>query len=326
MANRRSPADDPGSRRASAAAFDFDRVLAGRPEAKSIAEAATIAATVGEMIRNLRTAQGVSQTELARRVGSTQAHISEIERGIGRNGPTLLTLARIVSELGDTLIVDTQNRRLQADATTGSVAPDGVEALAPGMSGAGDGPSQGHALPVATRPLRGEPQPGRAPAVSGELARIEACIPALRRYAVALLGTHDEADDLVQECLVRALDDFHARREDDDVRAWLFTIMHNLFTRRTRRRRSPPLPGAFDDGSTAPGLASGAVPPPAAAPATGHQAWLNSLSERHAALEARISDEAQRPRADNDVVMRLKIEKLHVKEEIERLRKSAQFH
>ncbi len=47
---------------------------------------------------------------------------------------------------------------------------------------------------------------------------------------------------------------------------------------------------------------------------------LESLKERHAALDARILDEDQRPRPDTDTLMRLKLEKLHVKEEIERLR------
>ncbi|MGA9868082.1 MAG: YdcH family protein [Acetobacteraceae bacterium] len=49
------------------------------------------------------------------------------------------------------------------------------------------------------------------------------------------------------------------------------------------------------------------------------QAHLDSLRERHAALEARISEEDHRPRPDSDTLTRLKIEKLHVKEEIERL-------
>ena len=50
------------------------------------------------------------------------------------------------------------------------------------------------------------------------------------------------------------------------------------------------------------------------------QARLDALKARHAALETRIVDEDQRPRPDSDLLMRLKIEKLHVKEEIERLR------
>jgi hypothetical protein len=47
---------------------------------------------------------------------------------------------------------------------------------------------------------------------------------------------------------------------------------------------------------------------------------LDALKERHAALESRILDEDQRPRPDSDTLTRLKIEKLRVKEEIERLR------
>lgn len=49
-------------------------------------------------------------------------------------------------------------------------------------------------------------------------------------------------------------------------------------------------------------------------------ARLDALKERHAALEARILDEDQRPRPDSETLTRLKIEKLHVKEEMERLR------
>jgi hypothetical protein len=54
------------------------------------------------------------------------------------------------------------------------------------------------------------------------------------------------------------------------------------------------------------------------------QAHLEALQERHAALETRILDEDQRPRPDSDTLMRLKIEKLRVKEEMERLRTQVQ--
>ena len=50
------------------------------------------------------------------------------------------------------------------------------------------------------------------------------------------------------------------------------------------------------------------------------QSRLESLKERHAALEMRITEEDQRPMPDSETLNRLKIEKLHVKEEIERLR------
>src|ERR1700709_2255270 len=47
---------------------------------------------------------------------------------------------------------------------------------------------------------------------------------------------------------------------------------------------------------------------------------LDALKERHASLEERIMDEDQRPRPDSDPLTRLKLEKLHLKEEMERLR------
>jgi hypothetical protein len=49
-------------------------------------------------------------------------------------------------------------------------------------------------------------------------------------------------------------------------------------------------------------------------------AHLDALKERHASLENRILDEDQRPRPDDGTLARLKIEKLHVKDEIERLK------
>ena len=50
------------------------------------------------------------------------------------------------------------------------------------------------------------------------------------------------------------------------------------------------------------------------------QARLESLKERHASLDARIFDEDHRPKPDDAVLTRLKVEKLRVKEEMERLR------
>jgi hypothetical protein len=47
---------------------------------------------------------------------------------------------------------------------------------------------------------------------------------------------------------------------------------------------------------------------------------LDALKERHASLEMRIFDEDHRPRPDSEALMRLKLEKLRLKEEMERLR------
>lgn len=66
---------------------------------------------------------------------------------------------------------------------------------------------------------------------------IEPHIPALRRYAFALLRDRDRADDLVQDTLERALSRWLLRRPDGDVRAWLFAILRNLHVSRWRRDR-----------------------------------------------------------------------------------------
>src|SRR6266704_3303257 len=62
-------------------------------------------------------------------------------------------------------------------------------------------------------------------------------IPRLRRYARALVGDRYVADDLVQDTLERAWNKFYLWRPGSDLRAWLFTIMHNVFVNQARRRR-----------------------------------------------------------------------------------------
>lgn len=58
----------------------------------------------------------------------------------------------------------------------------------------------------------------------------------LRRYARALTGDRAAADDLVQDTLERALSRFHLWRQGSDLRAWLFTIMHNVYVNQIRSR------------------------------------------------------------------------------------------
>lgn len=68
-----------------------------------------------------------------------------------------------------------------------------------------------------------------------DASSLESCIPSLRRYAWSLSRDQREVDDLVHDCLVRALDQLHTRWESGDLRPWLFGIMHNLFVSRLRR-------------------------------------------------------------------------------------------
>lgn len=59
-------------------------------------------------------------------------------------------------------------------------------------------------------------------------------IPRLRRYARALTGDASAADDLVQDALERALVKQALWRDGTDLRAWLFTVMHNVFVNQVR--------------------------------------------------------------------------------------------
>jgi RNA polymerase sigma-70 factor, ECF subfamily len=109
------------------------------------------------------------------------------------------------------------------------------------------------------------------------LARLEENIPALRRYAWTLLRNSSDADDLVQDCLLRAIDRIGTLRNERELKPWLFTIMHNLYVSRWRRmkRRAQVTP---DDAE-----AEFAVPPsqPASAEMQDVLRGLDTLPEEH---------------------------------------------
>ena len=62
-----------------------------------------------------------------------------------------------------------------------------------------------------------------------------ACIPRLRRYARALVGERVGADDLVQDTVERGWTRLASWRGGSDMRAWLFSIMHNVHIDQVRR-------------------------------------------------------------------------------------------
>jgi len=64
---------------------------------------------------------------------------------------------------------------------------------------------------------------------------IEAEIPRLRRYARVLVHNLSDADDLIQDCLVRAIAKQHLWQEGTNLRAWLFSILHNQHINQIRR-------------------------------------------------------------------------------------------
>jgi RNA polymerase sigma-70 factor (ECF subfamily) len=59
-------------------------------------------------------------------------------------------------------------------------------------------------------------------------------IPRLRRYARALTADRARADDLVQDTLERGMIKLDLWQPGSDLRAWLFTLMHNVFVNQLR--------------------------------------------------------------------------------------------
>jgi RNA polymerase sigma-70 factor, ECF subfamily len=87
--------------------------------------------------------------------------------------------------------------------------------------------------------------------------RIEASIPALRRYARALTRDAETADDIVQDTLVRALRSEHLFH-GGDMRAWLYTILTNLNRNRLRTlSRRPTVTPINDNDAATPGPEAG---------------------------------------------------------------------
>jgi RNA polymerase sigma-70 factor, ECF subfamily len=82
------------------------------------------------------------------------------------------------------------------------------------------------------------PCPTRAPLRFDEAVRVHE--PTLTRLAERLCRSHADARDLVQDTYERALRAWDRLPEDSNVRAWLVTILHNLFLDRCRRARRNP--------------------------------------------------------------------------------------
>ena len=100
---------------------------------------------------------------------------------------------------------------------------------------------------------------------------VEPHLGVMRRYALVLTRDADQAEDLVQEALVRAIGGAATWRPGQELRPWLLSIVHNTHVSRHRR--------AQVEAAGAKELAAGAVP---AAPPTQHQRV--ELGETMAAL------------------------------------------
>lgn len=108
-----------------------------------------------------------------------------------------------------------------------------------------DGPALSPALRKYADPKAAAQQ--ETDTLTGIREDIVAEVPRLRRYALSLLRDAVAADDLVQDCLERGLSRIHLFQPGTNLRAWLFTIMHNLHINAVLKARRAPPAGTRDD-------------------------------------------------------------------------------
>ena len=80
-------------------------------------------------------------------------------------------------------------------------------------------------------------------------ADLLAALPRLRRYARVLTGDLHRADDLVQDTLARAWQKQHLWQAGSNLRAWLFTLMHNIHANQWMQRHRDAMHISIDDES-----------------------------------------------------------------------------
>jgi RNA polymerase sigma-70 factor (ECF subfamily) len=75
---------------------------------------------------------------------------------------------------------------------------------------------------------------------------IEPHLEAVHRAAYRLVRNRSDADDLLQETCIRAIESLGELRESEPVRAWLLTVLHNVFVDGSRRARRSPVADGHD--------------------------------------------------------------------------------
>ena len=122
--------------------------------------------------------------------------------------------------------------------------------------------------------------------------QLQVQIPRLRRYARALTGSREAADDLVQDALERAWTKRALWRPDSNLRAWLFAVMHNVFVNGIKRARPMASLDALNEDGGAEPIAG------------------NASAETGAALREMSAALAQLPMEQRQVVLLVGLEQL----------------
>ena len=114
-----------------------------------------------------------------------------------------------------------------------------IQICAPSLPRAGPNPCA-RDIPPSEMPKRDLPQVSCPPSSSHSAAVME-LIPALRAFARSLCGNTADADDLVQDTLLRGFEKHHLFQPGTNLRAWLFTILRNRFYSNWNKHRREPI-------------------------------------------------------------------------------------
>jgi len=101
MDKNRVPAGEP---------FPIEEIVSATPEGAEAFRDQSAVLEAAALIRQMREAAGLTQRGLARLVGTSQPHLSELERGTGTQGPTFLMLRKIAKACGTTLRMEIGGR------------------------------------------------------------------------------------------------------------------------------------------------------------------------------------------------------------------------
>ncbi len=116
---------------AKSAPVDIEALAAGLPAGtRAIFDERKAAHQSARFVRRIRQKAGLTQHQLADAVGTTQAHISDLERGVGPHGPTVGVLNRIAHACGEKLVISTENEL--SELKDSGVAPVLAFAISPG--------------------------------------------------------------------------------------------------------------------------------------------------------------------------------------------------
>ena len=96
----------PSPQSAAAEVFPVEKLASVTPEGAAAFRDQSSVLRAAALIRDMREAAGFTQRELAKRVGTTQPHLSELERGTGAQGPTFMMLENIATACGRVLRVE----------------------------------------------------------------------------------------------------------------------------------------------------------------------------------------------------------------------------